>query len=148
MEQIEEATVEDIPQLADLLGMLFSQEADFSPDLEKQVRGLRLIVDAPERGRIFVARSDGQIVGTVCLLFTVSTAEGAADCWLEDMVVRPDCRAAGLGSRLLDHAIAFAKDHGFVRITLLTDRANAGAIQFYRRRGFQPSSMTPLRLHL
>ena len=88
MEQIEQATADDIPQLAELLAMLFTQEADFRPDREKQMRGLRLIVDAPDRGRVFLARIDGQIVGMVSLLFTVSTAEGAAACWLEDLVVR------------------------------------------------------------
>ena len=148
MDRIEQATAADIPQLADLLAILFAQEADFRPDREKQMRGLRLIVEAPERGRIFVARTDGKIVGMVSLLFTVSTAEGEPACWLEDMVVLPEQREKGIGSRLLRHAIDYAKAHGFVRITLLTDLTNKDAIRFYRRHGFCPSEMTPLRLHL
>ena len=84
----------------------------------------------------------------VSLLFTVSTAEGAAACWLEDMIVRPEHRCNGLGSRLLQHAVNEAKARGFARITLLTDRGNADAIRFYQRHGFQLSEMLPLRLHL
>jgi GNAT superfamily N-acetyltransferase len=148
VEHIERATIEDIPQLAELLKILFSQEADFQPDREKQIRGLRLIVEAPERGCIFLARVDCHVVGMVSLLFTVSTAEGAAACWLEDMIVRPEHRRNGLGSRLLQHAVNEAKAHGFARITLLTDRGNADAIRFYQRHGFQLSEMLPLRLHL
>jgi GNAT superfamily N-acetyltransferase len=148
MEHIEQATAADIPQLADLLTILFTQEADFHPDREKQIRGLRLIVEAPDRGRIFVARTGDKIVGMVGLLFTISTAEGAPACLLEDMVVRPDQRGNGLGARLLQHAVSYATTNGFSRITLLTDRTNEKAIRFYQRHGFQPSEMTPLRLHL
>jgi GNAT superfamily N-acetyltransferase len=148
MEPIEEATAADVPELAELLNVLFAQEADFQPDREKQMRGLRLIVDAPDRGRIFLARTDGEVVGMVSLLFTVSTAAGAAACWLEDMIVRPDRRRKGLGSRLLRHALEYAKANGFVRVTLLTDQVNAEAIRFYERHGFRRSAMIPLRKQL
>jgi GNAT superfamily N-acetyltransferase len=112
------------------------------------MRGLRRIVEAPERGRIFVARIDGEIVGMVSLLFTISTAEGEPVCWLEDMVVRPEQRGKGLGSRLLQYAVHYAKANGFVRITLLTDRTNENAVRLYQRHGFRTSEMTPLRLYL
>ena len=148
MERIESATAADIPQLVDLLTILFTQEADFHPDREKQTRGLRLIVEAPQRGRIFVARLGETIVSMVSLLFTISTAEGAPVCWLEDMVVRPEQRGQGLGSRLLQHALNYARASGLARITLLTDRTNTQAARFYQRHGFCGSEMTPLRLHL
>lgn len=145
---IQQATADDIPQMAQLLGVLFAAEADFRPDVAKQIRGLRLIVDNPARGCIFVAREGRDVVGMVSLLFSVSTAEGAEVCWLEDMVVRPDRRRAGLGSRLLEHAVAQARAQGLTRITLLTDRTNEEAQRFYGRHGFCPSAMMPWRLHL
>ena len=146
MEMIEPATADDIPSLAGLLAVLFTQEADFRPDRDKQERGLRLILDSPGVGTIFVARDRGEAVGMVSLLYTVSTAEGGPVCWLEDMVVRPDRRGSGLGSRLLRHAIDYAKAHGFARLTLLTDRDNEGAIRLYERHGFKRSAMIPWRL--
>lgn len=148
MERIEPASAGDLPQLADLLDLLFTQEADFTPDRAKQEQGLRLIVESPHVGVILAARDGGVLAGMVSLLFTVSTAEGGPACWLEDMVVRPDRRGGGLGSRLLQSAIGYARTHGFRRITLLTDRANAGAIKFYGRHGFTESAMTVLRLKL
>ena len=51
---IEQATLEDLPQLTDLLIDLFAQEGDFEPNRAKQMRGLRLILEQPNRGRIFV----------------------------------------------------------------------------------------------
>ncbi len=63
------------------------------------------------------------------------------------MVVRPDRRGGGLGSRLLQYAIDYARSNSFTRISLLTDQVNEGAIRFYRRHGFRTSEMTALQLH-
>ncbi len=84
----------------------------------------------------------------VSLLFTVSTAEGGPACWLEDMVLHPNWRHSGLGTRLLQHAMDWARNRGFARISLLTDKTNEGAIRFYQRQGFVESAMTVLRLSL
>ncbi|MEI8019255.1 MAG: GNAT family N-acetyltransferase [Schlesneria sp.] len=146
MEHITPATLSDVPQLVELLNLLFTQEADFTSDREKQERGLRLIIESTHVGVVLAARDGDQVIGMVSLLFTVSTAEGGPVCWLEDMVVRPDRRGGGLGSRLLQIAIEYARSHGFARITLLTDQLNAGAIRFYGRHGFIESEMTALRL--
>ena len=143
MIRIEQATTEHIPQMADLLAVLFSEEAEFRPDREKQIRGLRMIIGAPERGNIFVATEEDEVVGMVSLLFTISTAKGAPACWLEDMVIRPDRRGMGIGTRLLQHAVAYAKSHGFTRITLLTDRINEKSIRFYEENGFQHRTWCP-----
>ena len=62
---IEPATAEDLDDLSNLLGELFSQEEDFRPDKEKQLRGLRLIFAQPSRGRVFVLRREGTIVGMI-----------------------------------------------------------------------------------
>lgn len=148
MVTIEPASSEDIPQLAELLSALFTQEADFRPDSAKQARGLRLIIEQPHVGRILVARESGHIVGMVNLLFTVSTAEGGLVVLLEDLVVRPGLRGRGAGSALLRHAIDFAGANGFARITLLTDRVNEVAMRFYAKHGFQLSAMVPMRLVL
>lgn len=148
METIEPAMVDDIPQLAELLNLLFTQEAEFRSDPQKQLRGLRMIIESPQTGIIFLARSESGVAGMVSLLFTISTAEGGPVCWLEDMVVRPEHRGEGLGSQLLERAIEYASEHRFSRISLLTDRVNNGAIRFYGKHGFEESAMTALRLRI
>ena len=146
MISIEPAQPSDLPQLVDLLQSLFAQEQEFTPAPAKQEAGLRLILTSPEIGILFVARIGEEVAGMVSLLFTVSTAEGCRVCWLEDMVVRPDRRGAGVGTALLRHAIDWARRHGFGRITLLTDTTNNDAIRFYARAGFAESPMTAMRL--
>lgn len=144
---IEPATLDDLPQLADLLFDLFSQEADFEPDREKQMRGLRLILEQPSRGRIFVLRGGEKIIGMINLLITISTAEGGFVLILEDLVIHRDHRGQGYGGRLLEHALAYAREKGFQRITLLTDKLENRAREFYEHHGFRQSGMVPMRYH-
>lgn len=145
---IEQATMEDLPQMVDLLYELFGQEGDFVPDRMKQERGLHLILEQPSRGRIFVYRWNDTIVGMVNLLFTISTAEGGFVVLLEDVIVRVDYRGRGVGSQLIKHVIDYAKKKEFLRITLLTDRINAEGQAFFQKLGFFKSQMIPLRLPL
>ena len=143
---IEPATEADLDELSEMLGELFAQEGDFRPDKEKQLRGLRLIFEQPSRGRVFVLRQNGAIVGMINLLFTISTAEGGFVILLEDLVVHKKYQGKGYGRRLLQHAIQFAKQKNFLRVTLLTDRPENVAQEFFRHHGFVESSMIPMRL--
>jgi GNAT superfamily N-acetyltransferase len=145
---IEQATLEDLPQLTDLLFDLFTQEGDFVPNRAKQMRGLRLLLEQPNRGRIFVLRQDGMILGMINLLFTISTAEGGFVILLEDVIVHRDYRGRGFGDMLLRHSIEYARKKDFQRITLLTDRLNAEGQRFFKEHGFFESKMIPLRLML
>jgi len=140
------ATAQDIPELCRLLALLFSQEADFTPDPARQARALDLILARPEVGRLFCVDTGGHLAGMVSILFTVSTAEGGRAAWLEDMVIDPAARNQGLGRDLLEFAIAEARRAGCSRITLLTDEDNLAAQRFYTRSGFKPSRMRPFRL--
>ncbi len=138
----------DVTGMVKLLGHLFEQEQDFVPAPGKQRAALDLILSRPSTGRLFVLARGNEVLGMVSLLFTVSTAEGGRAAWIEDMVVRPDCRGKGLGRQLLQAAVAWAAGHGLTRLSLLTDASNARAKAFYQRQGFVVSAMQPLRLHL
>jgi GNAT superfamily N-acetyltransferase len=148
MEQIAQATVEDITQLCELLTLLFMQETDFQPDIALQKKGLQFIIERPESGRIFRTCVGGRVVGMVSLLLTISTAEGGCAAWVEDMIVHPDLRGEGIGGRLLRHAIAAARSLGCSRLTLLTDGDNTSSMRFYENAGFVRSQMVPFRLKL
>ncbi len=143
--QIDSATPSDIPALCNLLNQLFTQEAEFSPDQVTQQRGLGMIINDPRIGTILVARRDGNIIGMVNLLYTVSTALGKKVALLEDMVVEKEQRSTGIGSKLLNAALQLAKQNGCQRITLLTDAENEDAQRFYQRQEFNLSPMVAMR---
>jgi len=141
---IEPATLDDLSELTDLLMGLFAEEKDFTPNREKQLRGLRLILEQPSRGRIFVLRNHTKIIGMINLLITISTAEGGFVLLLEDLVVRKQHRGQGYGSQLLKYALNFARQKNFLRITLLTDQPGE-LRKFYLKHGFVESEMIPMR---
>ena len=146
--RLECACPDDLPQLTELLALLFEQEAEFAPDQEKQCRGLEMLLADPARGRIYVAREGERVVAMASLLYTVSTAEGGRAALFEDLVVRPEHRGRGVGKALLGHVIEQARGDGILRLTLLTDADNDRAQALYRKAGFSASPMRPMRLKL
>ena len=144
----EAAASKDLPQLVELLGQLFEQEAEFTPNAAKQEAALKLIFSNPSYGKLFVAKDGSRVVAMASLLFTVSTAEGGKAALFEDLVVRPDHRKQGIGARLLEYVIAQARAEGVLRLTLLTDMQNERAQVLYRKLGFVGSPMKPMRLKI
>lgn len=145
---VAEAVREDLPAMVALLAELFALESDFAADPARQMAGLGAILDSPESGRLFVLRAGAEVVGMANALIVISTAEGGRVLLLEDVIVRQSHRGAGAGRLLVEHILAWAGALGMRRVTLLADQANAPALAFYRRLGFEVSAMTVLRKHL
>lgn len=143
--RVEPATIEDLPELVRLVCELMELQGDFAPDPGAHERGLGLILEQPNRGRIFVLRNDDCIFGMVNLLFTISTAMGGLVILLEDFVIHPNHRGQGYGSMLLDYVMDFAKQKKFKRITLLTDKIGSESQNFFKKEGFEYSKMIPMR---
>ena len=146
--KFEVAESSDIPALCDLLESLFTQEAEFKSDRDAQVRGLKSVIENDDVGDILVVRDNDNVIAMVNILYTVSTALGARVGILEDMVVSSAGRGSGVGSKLLERAMEFAKEKGCQRITLLTDHDNEGAHRFYQKHGFSLSTMVAFRKSL
>ena len=56
---------------------------------------------------------------------------------LRKMYLRPEMRGFGLGKRLLDDAIQFARGAGYKKIVLETNHKLVQAIELYKARGFK-----------
>lgn len=143
--RVEPATIEDLPELVELVMELMELQGDFTPDKAAHERGISLILEQPNRGRIIVLRNGECIFGMANLLFTISTALGGLVIVLEDFIIHPDHRGQGYGSMLLDSVINFAEKKDFKSITLLTDKIEEEAQNFFKREGFEHSTMIPMR---
>jgi len=87
------------------------------------------------RGGIFRVLEDkeGAVVGSYGLH---ATQPGV--CELRKMYLHREYRGQGLGRRLLEDALANARQLGFHRVTLETASVLKGAIRLYERHGFKP----------
>jgi len=142
---IRAASASDLPTLCDLLGILFSQESEFQPNVDLQRHALEQLLAMPHAATIWVAREAGQIVAMLSLQYVISTALGGRVAWLEDVIVHPQARGRRIGERLLKHALESARGEGCLRVSLLTDADNTAAQRFYQRQGFLPSRMRTMR---
>ncbi len=132
------AGLDDIPAIAELLGMLFADEQDFAPDPAKQHRALTLFLEAG-KGIIYLAECGGRCAGVVIASLGISTAEGGWSGDIDDIVVHPDFRRLGIGEQLLAMAEEWCYRHGAVRMRLYCDDQNHAAMAFYRKHGWQKS---------
>ncbi|MDQ0287139.1 GNAT superfamily N-acetyltransferase [Desulfofundulus luciae] len=138
---ISKAGKEDIEQMCLLLQELFDLEKDFTPDWEKQKKGLELILDNPQYGSLLLLKRDQEVLGMANLLITISTAMGCKVILLEDFIIKKEERRKGLGSYFMEAIKDLARKEGYGRITLLADKDNRPAREFYRSQGFQMSNM-------
>ena len=144
--KIRNARPEDLDTLTALLRKLFSIEADFSVDAERQRRGLALMLDGCLKHRcVKVAEIDGAVVGMVTAQMLISTAEGGAVALVEDMVVHGRHRGRGIGRQLMAAIESWSRERGASRLQLLADRTNFSALDFYDKIGWRPTRMICLR---
>jgi GNAT superfamily N-acetyltransferase len=143
---IRAAQPDDIPRMCDLLGDLFSVEADFEVDVAKQVKGLSMLVGDPS-GRVFVgvAVVDDCIAGMAMVQTLVSTAEGGRVGFVEDVIVDKRFRCRNVGTLLIERIIAWSREQGLARLQLLADRENHPALNFYTSRGWNFTKLNCLR---
>ena len=145
--RIRAATTSDLPVLVRLLEELFSIEADFRPDPERQRAGLALMLADPRFRVVLVAERRSGVIGMVTGQLVVSTAEGGLSVLVEDMVVEAAHRGHGMGRALLQAMEAWAVERGATRLQLLADRENAPALAFYDREGWGGTRLVCMRLH-
>lgn len=91
---------------------------------------------AANRGVHLTARLGNQVVGWCDL--TPQGMEGFRHAVRLGMGLLPACRGQGLGTRLLERAIADARALGYEKIELEVFATNTPAIRLYENQGFQP----------
>ena len=143
--RIRAASESDLDVMVGLIERLFMLEPDFRFDAGRARRGLDLLLAREDAAALWVAELDGQVIGMCSAQIVISTAEGGLAAWVEDVVVRPELRGAGIGRRLLAAVSAWAMRRGISRLQLLADAENAIALGFYRRLDWQTTRLICLR---
>jgi DNA-binding MarR family transcriptional regulator/GNAT superfamily N-acetyltransferase len=122
-------------------GELYGREYGYGPEFEALVA--RIVADFaasrdPERERAWIAARDGKRLGSI---FLVKVDEATAK--LRLLLLAPEARGLGLGRRLVEECLAFARAAGYRRVTLWTNEALVAARAIYAKAGFALVSRAP-----
>jgi DNA-binding MarR family transcriptional regulator/N-acetylglutamate synthase-like GNAT family acetyltransferase len=115
-------------------GAVYAEEFGWDSSYEALVA--RIVADYmenrdPDAEAAWIAEVDGARAGCVfCVRENATTAR------LRLLLVEPWARGLGIGARLVDEVLRFARQAGYSHITLWTNDVLAGAGRIYQRAGF------------
>ncbi|MCE6998959.1 helix-turn-helix domain-containing GNAT family N-acetyltransferase [Saccharothrix sp. S26] len=125
-------------------GVRYAEECGFDQTFEALVA--RVVGEygqehSPDREAAWIAEVDGEPVGSVfCVRVDDRTAK------LRLLLVEPAARGLGIGARLVDECLRFARRAGYERVVLWTVAGLAASRHIYEKAGFRIDTSTPERL--
>ena len=124
----------DLPMIAARQSLLYAQENGWGRGLEaNEAQTIANFLQGfkPGREQCWIAELDGVMAGSVLL-----TDENEGLARLRLLYVEPFARGHGLGTRLVATCVGFARDLGYVAMTLWTHTVLESARRIYAAQGF------------
>lgn len=128
---VREASPDDAPQLAPLLG-----ELGYPVDANELVKRMRRMLERHDQ-KVLVAERDEQALGLLALHVFPVLAYDRDLAMIMALVVTQQARGLGVGRALVDRAEAIGRSLGASRLMVTTHVRRADAHSFYERLGFE-----------
>ena len=137
--EIRELNEGDLESLIKLYEKLYWKKSGFSVDdaraiWKKEIEGNAGI-------KYFGAVENGKVVSTCfCAIIPNLTRLGGAICFVENVVTDKDFRKQGLGKKVMNKAIEFAREKNCYKVILESGAWRTEAHEFYRNLGFDDTA--------
>ena len=105
----------------------------FTPQQERDY-----IASLSDREGIFLAEVDDRVVGFQSLDLWAKYTDSFDHVGVMGTILLPEWRRRGIGRRLAEHTLDFARANGYEKIVIYVRAGNVGARAFYRSLGFVP----------
>ncbi|MCE4943379.1 GNAT family N-acetyltransferase [Streptomyces noursei] len=140
--EIRRATEADLPAIVAMLADDALGATRESPDDLTPYRTAFAALDSDPNQHLVVADRGGRVVGTLQLTVIPGLSRrGATRTIIEAVRVHADERGAGLGTELIEWAVAESERLGCQLVQLTSDATRVDAHRFYERLGFEASHL-------
>jgi DNA-binding MarR family transcriptional regulator/GNAT superfamily N-acetyltransferase len=131
----------DIGWVVQQHGEIYAREYGWNSTFEALVAGIAgqfLLEFQPEWERCWIAELNGERVGAIFVV-----RKSATTAQLRLLILAPAARGLGLGGRLVDECIGFARRKGYKKMVLWTNSCLLAARGIYAKRGFRLTKSEP-----
>jgi ribosomal protein S18 acetylase RimI-like enzyme len=108
----------------------------FTPQQERDY-----IASLSDREGIFLAQVDDRVVGFQSLDLWAKYTDSFDHVGVMGTIILPQWRRQGIGRRLAEQTLQFARANGYEKVVIYVRAGNAGAQAFYRNLGFVPKGV-------
>jgi len=140
--QVRQATREDLPAIVQMLAEdeLGTRRERFEVPLPQSYYEAFDAIESDPNQEIVVAELDGEVIGTLQLMFLPSLSyQGGTRAQVESVRVIQRLRGQGIGADMMCWAIERARQRGCHLMQLTSHRSRADAHRFYEKLGFVKS---------
>jgi GNAT superfamily N-acetyltransferase len=146
IERLKEYSETDAADIGRLMAIL-TEKADGQPINEQLLRN---IIESPWHEQFAARDENGRVVGTATLSEILGPFVGGygRTAYLEDLVVDPEIRGAGIGSRLWDEMLVWCRERGLKRMEFTSNPRRQAVYDFYLKRGAKVRDTAFFRLEI
>ena len=136
----------DLPSLLELYRQL---DEDDEPRTPEQSEKVWEEISGNDNIQYFGAVENGKVVSTCYAVYIPNLTRGNRGiCFIENVVTDREYRKQGLASRVIDMAVAFAKERHCYKAILQSGMARTEAHRFYENKGFNGGSKKAFDMRL
>ncbi len=148
--EIRRAKKEDLEGVGKLLYQVLEVHHQGRPDLfyggvKKYTDEETLAIFENEKTPVFVAVEDGTVLGyAFCMDQQVKNSHILTDIrtlYIDDLCVDENTRGNGVGKKLYEYVVDYAKKEGYYNLTLNVWSCNENALRFYEKMGLVPQKI-------
>jgi ribosomal protein S18 acetylase RimI-like enzyme len=138
---IRESIYDDIPSLLELLYELGRPKSQTDNELEKFEKLLKNYMQEDDKKILIAQINDSKIIGMISMVFLSRLNQNTLEMYIPELIVSQNYRSNGIGKKLINSSIEFGKEKKCHRIRLESGNQRIDSHKFYKRLGFETSSI-------
>ena len=145
--ELRELNEKDLESLIKLYEQLDGANGDFTAEDAREI--WRQEIEGNKKIKYFGAVENGKVISTCyCLIIPNLTRLGSSIAFVENVVTDKEYRGQGLGRKVMEMAIEFARENNCYKVILQSASFRKEAHQFYKNLGFDGESKKAFILKL